>query len=557
VSAFAPDWAWDILEIGPDADQRGIKKAYSRLLKMNRPEDDAAAFQAVHQAYQAALAYAAQRQQESAPVTIINTSAQEATAPVPLQDTVPLQKFVLDHPHAQATQVWQRFLDLPAHLLNERIALLTNDAALDSFATRDAVELLALQMAADPACEPRLRVRLANHFGWDADMAHLMRREPALAAAALAQLRADAGMETLTALQGDDEALRFLLAPTPPAELDRTRDSSFYRAMRARVDSLRWQYPEVIEHRLDPAVFAWWAHYVDTKKYFVQTGMWSFAAGLVLFFLVQWQLTIGGMQLGALALACVGGSMATVAWLVLRPPLAPLAAWARLRERHLDTILYERRFEVRWQFGWLAGLIGLAPMLLIPEPARLIHLLVSAGLAVCAVLGLFAASATVRPGRLFVALMLALMSGFLMRMWGFAQFSFASFAFSVSMTLLAAQNGAHLYATLGLRVRGRLMARLAWMVGLALFYMGSDLFALSAPASGAVAMLFLVSGVILARAVLRYAMAWPAIIVVKFAAFSDSGNAWARLPAQNAFLIAAIAIVAIFMISSMFTDETD
>ena len=42
---------WDRLELAPTSDTRAIKKAYARLLKQHRPDQDAAAFQQLHQAY--------------------------------------------------------------------------------------------------------------------------------------------------------------------------------------------------------------------------------------------------------------------------------------------------------------------------------------------------------------------------------------------------------------------------------------------------------------------------------------------------------------------------
>lgn len=49
---------WTILEIEPCKDTRRIKQAYARLLKQNRPEDDALAFACLRDAYEAALAFA-------------------------------------------------------------------------------------------------------------------------------------------------------------------------------------------------------------------------------------------------------------------------------------------------------------------------------------------------------------------------------------------------------------------------------------------------------------------------------------------------------------------
>lgn len=56
-------WAMEWLGLAPDADERAIKRAYARRLKHTRPDEDAAGFQQLHEAYQAALAYAQYRAQ--------------------------------------------------------------------------------------------------------------------------------------------------------------------------------------------------------------------------------------------------------------------------------------------------------------------------------------------------------------------------------------------------------------------------------------------------------------------------------------------------------------
>ncbi|MCI1140802.1 J domain-containing protein [Stenotrophomonas maltophilia] len=53
----------DVLELDEDADERAIKRAYARLLRVTRPDDDPVAFQHLHEAYQSALSWVKQRAQ--------------------------------------------------------------------------------------------------------------------------------------------------------------------------------------------------------------------------------------------------------------------------------------------------------------------------------------------------------------------------------------------------------------------------------------------------------------------------------------------------------------
>lgn len=48
---------WQILGITPTEDKRSIKRAYSKLLKVTRPEDDLEAFQSLNEAYELALVW--------------------------------------------------------------------------------------------------------------------------------------------------------------------------------------------------------------------------------------------------------------------------------------------------------------------------------------------------------------------------------------------------------------------------------------------------------------------------------------------------------------------
>lgn len=54
-------WALSTLGVGPDADERAIKRAYAAKLKTTRPEEDPQGFQALNEAYRTALAWCSAR----------------------------------------------------------------------------------------------------------------------------------------------------------------------------------------------------------------------------------------------------------------------------------------------------------------------------------------------------------------------------------------------------------------------------------------------------------------------------------------------------------------
>jgi hypothetical protein len=58
-------WALNTLGVGPDADERAIKRAYAAKLKTTRPETDPQGFQALNEAYRSALAWRSARDAEA------------------------------------------------------------------------------------------------------------------------------------------------------------------------------------------------------------------------------------------------------------------------------------------------------------------------------------------------------------------------------------------------------------------------------------------------------------------------------------------------------------
>lgn len=61
------NWAFSLLGVSSDTDVAGVKKAYARLLRSTRPDEDADGFQRLHAAYQLVLAQVSSREAHAAP----------------------------------------------------------------------------------------------------------------------------------------------------------------------------------------------------------------------------------------------------------------------------------------------------------------------------------------------------------------------------------------------------------------------------------------------------------------------------------------------------------
>jgi hypothetical protein len=80
------NWAFELLGLGPDADAADVKRAYARLLRTTRPDDDPEAFQRLHAAYKTALAQVDGKSAPSHPVAL-TTPRTEAAPSSPATST--------------------------------------------------------------------------------------------------------------------------------------------------------------------------------------------------------------------------------------------------------------------------------------------------------------------------------------------------------------------------------------------------------------------------------------------------------------------------------------
>ena len=85
------NWAYALLELAPDADERTVKRAYAKRLRITRPDDDPEAFQQLHEAYKSALEWAQYR---------VQWEEEEAAQHDPTQSQAPLAD-AADEPDAR------------------------------------------------------------------------------------------------------------------------------------------------------------------------------------------------------------------------------------------------------------------------------------------------------------------------------------------------------------------------------------------------------------------------------------------------------------------------
>lgn len=92
---MSPPWFWQCLELPPDASAREVKRRYSQLLKLNRPEDNPQGFQQLRAAYEICLRLAQQREAEQAEAAQQNGQAAahvaHPVAPAPADATAQMQ----------------------------------------------------------------------------------------------------------------------------------------------------------------------------------------------------------------------------------------------------------------------------------------------------------------------------------------------------------------------------------------------------------------------------------------------------------------------------------
>jgi hypothetical protein len=546
-------WYWAVLELDAGSDERAVKRAYARQLKNTRPDEDADAFQRLRMAYEYALGELRQGAAAPAPAAPAPAPAASPVAleKIPVSPPAPVVLPVARHavaPDALAHAAWNDFLANGALHPHAALEAAQHDERLQGFDARDAFELLAARHAASDACPPALRETLADHFDWNGRGAAALYRHPDVAAAVSGRYAADRGWEHLEQQSRTDPVLAFLARDTVPDKLPRRWDAHFIGSMRATLQNIRWRHADLLEHRLNHDVFAWWEAQVADKRYFRQTAGWSSVAGLGLWALCMMlaptsapdnEFAVDAMLL----ILCQCVTMGVTAWFTLRPPEPLLARAAALQIRWFGQPLLEKRYDRKWQAGWMPPFAILALALLVPDPHPALSFAVALGLSACAAMAVLATSLGMTGRRFCIAFALAaftvLVAGDRPGLGAVPEWSLMCFGLCLFTVFLTV--GEPLYHSFGWNRTIMTRLRLGWLVaGLCLCYCVTQdvAVALQTPAL----MLLLLTGVLIARYNAGLRFVWFALMAARAVSGVAAATDVQRLLITAAFLSAYFVV---------------
>ncbi|MEX3842342.1 hypothetical protein [Paraburkholderia sp. BR10882] len=268
-------WPWSVLEIESDSDERAVRRAYARVLKQQRADENPEQFQALRGAYEHALMLARHTAQAVTIAVVEADSADRGGQPDGAEGSSPDGETsrvgsgeAFDRPELpppvgtlgvadEATRIWDAFAAEPDNVTSRR-AITELFASLVSIALRDEVEWRALLYCLRDDIPDDCRGDIAEALNWRESSGHLMQRNVFVARQALMKIFAD---DEYRELERRFPLLVDLLEQPRPGmakALFRLGDGARHRAMQALLFSLQTSFANARVLRFDSEQITFW-----------------------------------------------------------------------------------------------------------------------------------------------------------------------------------------------------------------------------------------------------------------------------------------------------------
>ncbi|OBV37437.1 J domain-containing protein [Janthinobacterium psychrotolerans] len=565
---------WHILGTEPTGDERAIKRAYAKRLKVTRPEDDPQAFQELRDAYEYALHHAprfaeelAQSHEEfevAAPVAVpepvvempleaqVETKLEsppaelwgivENTIPAPpaelwgVIDTPPppppeLWGVIEIDPAEEAASIWQACLDQLQQLGAEpALAHTLQDPALLRLDVREEFELCALRYCASENYNIDLRDAVFAALGWNGDFSYLARSHGELVRSAVQRYRADQSFMHFIDFGENYPGLDVIMSQKPPSAYARQlSDQKFTRQLRELLYTIRWHHGEMLACKLDIAQFERWEHAVFSKRYFRQTALHSAALGFALHFMLAGVVSVAGMELDNVGskvslFGCQALAFALLAMLALRWPAALFDQLQGFKERTDERLPALQSRPGLLQLGWIIPFMFVSLLLFAPGPAPTLRVATASALCVLALLA-YAANRSLLQGLFGYAVGLSLFASIFMSGKGQSALAIGdSMMLVFCLLVLALRTANGLYGQCGWPEAMLPRLRATWVTGAAIGLAALALQPAVATVLGAMLFAWACVGMLFAPADLRWKFSWPLVLAPAIASFLLAGQ---------------------------------
>ena len=576
---------WDILGTEPTGDERTLKRAYAKRLKVTRPEDDPAAFQELREAYEYALrhahlfaaelpeAQAAEAEAEAAAMAaprmepadlwgVIDEPAQEAQKlPAELWGVIAqepaappeLWGVVAVDPVQEAANLWQGCLALTRHAdAGDALARMLQDDAMLNLDVREEFELCALRYCGGAGYDLALRQALFEQLGWDRDFSYLARSHADLVRSAVQRYRADRSFAHFSDNRDSYPGLDCLMSQQAPSAYARQLfDQKFTLQLRELLHTIRWQHAEMLAWKLDTDLFEQWEQAVFSKHYFKQTALASFGLGFVLHFMLCGVLDAAGAEMGEIGsyASLLGFQALAFALLAMHALRWPASLFTRLDS--LQEALQER-LPMLWQrpglrqLGWIAPYLVLALLLFLPERSETMRLVTAAGLCASALFAYAMNRQLLHGMLLLLCLGLSLFAAMFMSGKGPSALAIGdAMPMMFCLAALALRCATGLYGDCGWRESLLPRLRAAWLIGcaglLSLLYVQQ----LPAALVGAALYAWSCAGLLFSPTDFKWKTIWPVVLVPSLASVVLAGHAPAirAMPMMHHSVELALAVL--------------